>query len=102
MPPLPSLYITCTSPFQEVDDFVADSIQRYNLKITRLGGGMKQGLERYLDGEGQDMLGNGSGSADEQVQAGRKEKRAVKAMFIGTRRTDPHGGERWLICRGRT
>ena len=50
---------------------------------------MKQGLERYLDGEGEDMVAS---SHDEQERVP-KRTRTVKAMFIGTRRTDPHGGE---------
>lgn len=89
LPSIPSLYITCSSPFQEVEDFVSDSIRRYNMKIVRLRGGMKEGLEKYLDGEGEELQANGMG---EQPQPS-KGKRQVKAMFIGTRRTDPHGGE---------
>jgi FAD synthetase len=89
LPSIPSLYITCSSPFQEVEDFVSDSIQRYNMKIVRLGGGMKEGLEKYLEGQGTEM--QAIGSADESSPS--KGKRQVKAMFIGTRRTDPHGGE---------
>jgi FAD synthetase len=66
---------------------VTDSIRRYNMKIVRLGGDMKEGLEKYLDGEGTEMQSIGNGD----IPASSKNKRQVKAMFIGTRRTDPHG-----------
>lgn len=89
LPPIPSLYISCSSPFQEVEDFVSDSICRYNMKIVRLEGDMKQGLERYLDGQGKEMKAVENGTT-------LKRKRNVKAIFIGTRRTDPHCGE-WKI-----
>lgn len=97
LPPIPSLYITCKSPFHEVDDFVVDSIPRYNMKIVQLEGGMKEGLTRYLDGDGVEMTARNS----HRSGAGRNSthKRQVKAMFIGTRRTDPHGGEHLLLLQ---
>lgn len=56
------------------------------MKIVRLQGDMKQGLERYLDGQGKEMKAAENGATP-------KRKRNVKAIFIGTRRTDPHCGE---------
>lgn len=94
LPPIPSLYISCSSPFQQVEDFVSDSICRYNMKIVRLQGDMKQGLERYLDGQGKEMKAVENGTTA-------KKKRNIKAIFIGTRRTDPHCGELEFNVEGR-
>jgi FAD synthetase len=71
-PPIRSVYITAPYPFEALDTFVDISAQRYNLNLVRFGGGMKIALERFLDGD----VGKG-----------------VKAVLVGTRRGDPHGGE---------
>jgi FAD synthetase len=71
-PPIRSVYITAPYPFAALDTFVDISVQRYNLNLVRFGGGMKIALERFLDGD----VGKG-----------------VKAVLVGTRRGDPHGGE---------
>jgi hypothetical protein len=62
---------------------------------------MKEGLERYLDGGGEEMGPSANGEAHKVIEKTRK----TKAMFIGTRRTDPHGGTsilqgwgRWFRC----
>lgn len=96
--PIPALYITCTSPFAEVDEFVAQSMLRYDLRIVKLGGDMKEGLEAYLDGveEVGDSQGHTSGAKLTSEGANSREerrKRDCRAIFLGTRRTDPHGGE---------
>ncbi|KAI0444813.1 phosphoadenosine phosphosulfate reductase [Xylaria telfairii] len=63
-----AVYIVSPHPFSEIDDFVVSSSAEYQLDVTRYELGMKQGLEAYL--------------ADHPD---------IKAIFVGTRRTDPHG-----------
>ncbi|RYP59975.1 hypothetical protein DL769_008320 [Monosporascus sp. CRB-8-3] len=66
-----ALYIRPPSPFPEVDAFVASSAARYRLDLTTSDRPMKAALTEYLGA-------SGPGSA-------------VRAVFVGTRRTDPHG-----------
>ncbi|KAI0109500.1 phosphoadenosine phosphosulfate reductase [Nemania sp. FL0031] len=63
-----AVYIVSPHPFSEIDDFVISSSAEYQLDVTRYELGMKKGLEVYL--------------ADHPD---------IKAIFVGTRRTDPHG-----------
>ncbi|KAI0536479.1 phosphoadenosine phosphosulfate reductase [Xylaria digitata] len=63
-----AVYIVSPHPFSEIDDFVVTSSAEYQLDVTRYELKMKDGLEAYL--------------ADHPD---------IKAIFVGTRRTDPHG-----------
>ncbi|RPA97440.1 adenine nucleotide alpha hydrolases-like protein [Choiromyces venosus 120613-1] len=63
-----SVYVTTTYPFPQVDDFVQTCIATYHLSLTRYSQPMKPSFERYL-----------------------QENPNVQAIFVGTRRTDPHG-----------
>ncbi|KAF4914766.1 FAD synthase [Colletotrichum fructicola] len=63
-----AVYIVSKHPFAEVDDFVATTSSIYHLNVKRYAMSMKQGLEAYL-----------------------ADRPSVKAIFVGTRRTDPHG-----------
>ncbi|KAI1302220.1 phosphoadenosine phosphosulfate reductase [Xylaria venustula] len=63
-----AVYIVSKHPFSEIDDFVASSSAQYHLDVTRYELSMKEGLEAYLE-----------------------ERPDIKAIFVGTRRTDPHG-----------
>lgn len=65
---LRSVYIVSKHPFQQVDDFVDASSRTYHLDLARLAKPMKEAFGEYL--------------ADNQN---------VRAIFVGTRRTDPHG-----------
>lgn len=65
---LQSVYIISPHPFSEVDDFVDASVSEYCLDLARYAMPMKQAFEKYLE-----------------------EKDEVKAILVGTRRTDPHG-----------
>lgn len=65
---LQSVYIVSEHPFPEVDDFVAESTARYHLDLCRYGLPMRAALEAYL-----------------------AERPRLRAVFVGTRRTDPHG-----------
>jgi FAD synthetase len=66
---LESIYIVPPHPFPEVDDFVISSSAKYHLSLERLArDSMKDAFAEYL-----------------------QMKPEVKAIFVGTRRTDPHG-----------
>jgi hypothetical protein len=69
--PLKSVYITCASPFDAVEEFVSETRSIYNLDLFRTSPGglpMKEALEIY-----------------QRVDPD------VKAILVGTRRDDPHG-----------
>jgi hypothetical protein len=69
--PIGSIYVTDKNPFGQVERFVDDEIERYNLNLVRIPGPMKKALEEYhqLNGD-------------------------VNAIMVGTRRDDPHGGNK--------
>ncbi|MCJ1378576.1 hypothetical protein MMC17_001675 [Xylographa soralifera] len=68
---LESIYIVPPHPFHEVNTFVASSSISYHLSLTHFSReSMKTAFADYL-----------------------KVKPEVKAIFVGTRRTDPHGGK---------
>jgi FAD synthetase len=72
-PPFPtqltSIYIQTPHPFPEVTEFVESSSAHYHLNLVESALPMKAAFEEYLN-----------------------EHKSVKAIFVGTRRTDPHGG----------
>jgi FAD synthetase len=65
--PLQAIYIAPPDPFAEVEDFVETSTLQYHLDLRRYVAPMRPALEAYL-----------------------RDRPAVKAIFMGTRRTDPH------------
>ena len=65
---LQSVYIISPHPFAEVDAFVNESVAEYSLDLARYAMPMKEAFKLYLE-----------------------EHRNVKAILVGTRRTDPHG-----------
>ena len=65
---LQAVYIVPPDAFPEVDSFVASSAQEYHLDVARYVLPMRKGLEVYL-----------------------ADRPSVRAIFVGTRRTDPHG-----------
>jgi FAD synthetase len=67
-PHIQSVYIVSRHPFSEVESFVQSTSKTYGLSLTRYATGMRSGFEAYL-----------------------REFPGVKAVFVGTRRTDPHG-----------
>lgn len=98
--PLSSVYIKCTSPFPILEDFIRASQTRYNLDLYTVPGDMKRGLVEYLGGGGEsgvpDMASretHSSGTHHQQNTHRHQSKRQIKAIFIGTRRTDPTGGK---------
>ncbi|KAK4119682.1 adenine nucleotide alpha hydrolases-like protein [Parathielavia appendiculata] len=66
--PLQAIYIVSAHPFREVEDFVERTAQQYHLDLKRYALPMRPALEAYLN-----------------------DRPAVRAVFLGTRRTDPHG-----------
>lgn len=65
--PLQAIYIAPHDPFPEVEEFVETSTKTYHLDLRRYSVPMRPALEAYL-----------------------RDRPAVKAIFLGTRRTDPH------------
>lgn len=65
-PTIQAVYIAPPDPFPEVEDFVSSTTKEYHLDLTRYALPMRQALEAY-----------------------QADKPAVKAIFMGTRRTDP-------------
>lgn len=66
-PTIQAIYIAPPDPFPEVEDFVTSTTKEYHLDLTRYTLPMRQALEAY-----------------------QADKPLVKAIFMGTRRTDPH------------
>ncbi|KAF2645559.1 adenine nucleotide alpha hydrolases-like protein [Massarina eburnea CBS 473.64] len=62
------VYIQAKHPFQEVEDFVETSVKIYELSMLEYAKPMKAAFADYL-----------------------QDTPCVKAIFVGTRRTDPHG-----------
>ena len=62
------VYIQDKHPFKEVEEFVATSIKTYPLSLLEYAKPMKEAFTDYL-----------------------RDTPSVKAILVGTRRTDPHG-----------
>ncbi|KAF2716350.1 adenine nucleotide alpha hydrolases-like protein [Polychaeton citri CBS 116435] len=67
---LNSVYILAHDPFPEVDTFVTSSTKTYHLSLSRYQKPMREAFTSYLHDEP-----------------------SIRAIFVGTRRTDPHGAE---------
>ena len=65
---IPACFVKPPQTFTEIDDFVTDCATRYNLDVERIGLPMKPAFTQYLHIHSH-----------------------VKAVFVGTRRMDPHG-----------
>ncbi|EST04557.1 Phosphoadenosine phosphosulfate reductase [Kalmanozyma brasiliensis GHG001] len=94
IPSIPSLYITCPSPFPTVEKFIqycVSPVHGYNLEVISVAGGMKEGIRTYLDGGGREQVGMGQGQEEELTDSSATEPRDIRAMFVGIRRDDPHG-----------
>ncbi|KIJ40347.1 hypothetical protein M422DRAFT_209949 [Sphaerobolus stellatus SS14] len=66
-PHIPTIYIAPPSPFSELEDFIAESVEKYGLQLYRITGTMKNALEEY-----------------------KNTFPAVEAIFVGIRKGDPH------------
>jgi FAD synthetase len=65
---IPTCFVTPPQTFVEIDNFVTECASRYNLDVKRIALPMKPAFEHYLEYNSH-----------------------VKAVLVGTRRTDPHG-----------
>lgn len=65
---VPCVYVMSTNPFPEVDSFVSSCVHTYYLTVHRYPIPMKVAFGTYLNAHPK-----------------------VQAIFVGTRRTDPHG-----------
>ncbi|PNF24944.1 FAD synthase [Cryptotermes secundus] len=65
--PLFALYIQSQDPFPQVEEFIAESVKRYNLELKKVPGPIKRALGDVL-----------------------AERPELKAVLMGTRRTDPY------------
>uniref|UniRef100_A0A8C5K6A3 FAD synthase n=1 Tax=Jaculus jaculus TaxID=51337 RepID=A0A8C5K6A3_JACJA len=65
--PLQILYIRSTSPFPELEQFLQDTVKRYDLRLLEAEGNMKQALSEL-----------------------QKQHPQLEAVLMGTRRTDPY------------
>ncbi|KAF9311519.1 FAD1 flavin adenine dinucleotide synthetase [Podila horticola] len=54
--PIPSIYVTHKNPFGQVERFVDDEIERYDLDLLRIPGPMKKALEEYHAMKGEKVL----------------------------------------------
>ncbi|KAL2918209.1 3'-phosphoadenosine 5'-phosphosulfate sulfotransferase [Polyrhizophydium stewartii] len=68
--PVKALYVTSDNPFPEIDAFVEFFAKMFGLDLMEILGRMKPALERFLDSN-----------------------RIVKAILVGTRRTDPYASK---------
>lgn len=82
-PVIQAVYVTSPAPFDEVEAFVDDAIARYSLDLIKVSGPMKEALAAYLDLY-----------AERRKERGTTSPGDIEAIFVGTRRNDPHGGER--------
>ncbi|KAI8049726.1 hypothetical protein BDF22DRAFT_698394 [Syncephalis plumigaleata] len=64
---IPAIYVCAEEPFPEVDAFTEECAQSFGLHLCRQPGSMRVGLERFIAAYPQ-----------------------VKAILVGTRRTDPY------------
>lgn len=62
------VYFRCDSPFPEVDQFIQDCQDRYNIDLVTVDEDMKKGLSTFLE-----------------------RRRSIRAILIGTRESDPNG-----------
>ncbi|KAJ2968733.1 hypothetical protein NQ176_g9040 [Zarea fungicola] len=67
MPRIQAMYIAPPDPFPEIEEFVADSTNEYHLDLKQYTMAMRPALDAYL-----------------------ADTKSIKAIFMGTRRTDPY------------
>ncbi|PKI84262.1 Fad1p [Malassezia vespertilionis] len=84
VPQLRTLYVSCDTPFPEVEKFIAyakDAENGYNLSLYRAMAPMRAALQQYLYGSDDKAPGHG-----------------VKAIFLGVRHDDPYGSIVHVQC----
>ncbi|KAL8664942.1 MAG: hypothetical protein Q9202_002651 [Teloschistes flavicans] len=97
---LPAIYIPPSHPFDSVTNFTLHSAARYHLNLDIHAENSSPSSTTSATSKGQDGRGGGGGGGGGKGEGGMKEAFAqylvrnpgVEAIFVGTRRTDPHGG----------
>ncbi|KAL8714326.1 MAG: hypothetical protein Q9220_001657 [cf. Caloplaca sp. 1 TL-2023] len=80
---LPAIYIPPSHPFASVTDFTVRSSKHYHLS-----------LDIHSEEEGKNKGHGGGGGGMKAAFASYLSKNTtIEAIFVGTRRTDPHGGK---------
>lgn len=96
-PKLSALYIRVQHPFPEVDAFVESSSKEYNLDLLTLERDMKSALSEFISLHEQHQQPQHPIHKEDQAAAPSRrqhlpgESPVLKAIFVGTRSTDPHG-----------
>lgn len=67
-PPIKTVFVTATNAFPELAEFVDTCTRKYDLDVTQIHDSMKAAFKQFLS-----------------------ENEKTKAVFVGTRRNDPHG-----------
>ncbi|BGP30392.1 3'-phosphoadenosine 5'-phosphosulfate sulfotransferase [Rhodotorula toruloides] len=84
LPPIPTIYVRCPSPFPQVEAFVSLCARWYALELEAVEGGMREALQVYVNRRKSSLaLSNQNGTAGRRGE--------IKAVLVGTRRNDPHG-----------
>ncbi|KAL8954092.1 MAG: hypothetical protein Q9222_000071 [Ikaeria aurantiellina] len=79
---LPAIYIPPFHPFDSVTAFTVRSSKHYHLS-----------LDIHKEEEKKNIQGGGGGGMKAAFASYLSKNRAIEAIFVGTRRTDPHGGK---------
>lgn len=107
MKPIPAIYIPVPSPFPVLEDFIEESAKTYNLDLFLCRGPSEQveSIVTPAPGSGVDYLdrpravgkAKGGEGMRQALEAYKNKFPSISAILIGTRRTDPHGGQRSSI-----
>lgn len=102
--PIPSIYIPVPSPFSALEAFIDDAAKTYNLSLYRCFSPSGQvesivtpstpGLEiGYLERPRAVGKSKGAEGMRQALQAYKTKFQHITAVLVGTRRSDPHGGD---------
>ena len=91
--PIAGLYIPCPSPFPALESFIKTSACSYNLNLFQcippLAPDNTSSVESAGDGK---RRGKGGEEMRRGLEVYKEKYPNIKAILIGTRRGDPHGG----------
>lgn len=90
-----AMYIPMPSPYEDLESFIQESVHRYDLDLfnclpTTAANGEQLPVESVKDGAQRYHGGDGMCKA---LTVYKEKFPHVEAIFLGTRRSDPHGGE---------
>ncbi|KAI0305361.1 hypothetical protein B0F90DRAFT_1703849 [Multifurca ochricompacta] len=90
-PSIPTLYIPVPSPFPALEAFISRAARSYNLSVFTCAPPSLVNAPVKSPTSGDDTPLNGVDSMREALELYSARFPMVEAIFIGTRRTDPHG-----------